>query len=107
MTTSVQVSEKTLQLLLRLKKELRARSLDQVIHDLIFERKKIPRSMFGSNPSSDRFLPRKRLSRTSSRHVIDTYARSIELVESRSLTVVRRSFFSFSLLGKVQTGYPY
>ncbi len=49
MTTSVQVSEKTIQLLDKLKKELGARSFDQVIRDLITERKKIPRSMFGSN----------------------------------------------------------
>src|SRR6266849_9792451 len=50
MTTSVQVSEKTIQLLDKLKKELGARSFDQVIRDLITDRKKIPRSMFGSNP---------------------------------------------------------
>jgi len=49
MTTSVQVSEKTIQLLDKLKKELGARSFDQVIRDLITERKQIPRSMFGSN----------------------------------------------------------
>ena len=50
MTTSVQVSEKTIQLLDKLKKELGAKSFDQVIRDLITDRKKIPRSMFGSNP---------------------------------------------------------
>ncbi len=50
MTTSVQVSEKTIQLLDKLKKELGARSFDQVIRDLITDRNKIPRSMFGSNP---------------------------------------------------------
>jgi len=49
MTTSVQVSEKTMQLLDKLKKELGARSFDQVIRDLITERKKTPPSIFGSN----------------------------------------------------------
>ncbi len=58
MTTSVQVSEKTLQLLDRLKGELGARSFDQVIRDLISERKKIPRSMFGSNPKLRPFSSR-------------------------------------------------
>jgi len=48
--TTVRVSEKTLQMLNRLKKELGARSHDEVIRRLIFERKKIPSSMFGSNP---------------------------------------------------------
>ena len=50
MTTSVQVSERTLQLLNKLKEELGVRSLDLVIMDLISERRRIPRSMFGSNP---------------------------------------------------------
>lgn len=43
------MSEKTRRLLETLKRELGARSFDQVIWDLISERKKIPRSMFGSN----------------------------------------------------------
>jgi hypothetical protein len=50
MTTSVQVSERTLQLLNKLKQEEGLRSHDQVIRELISERKKIPKSMFGSNP---------------------------------------------------------
>ena len=49
-TTSVQVSKKTLQLLQRLKKELGAKSHDQVIRDLIANRKRIPRPMLGCNP---------------------------------------------------------
>ncbi len=48
--TTVQVDEKTLQLLNKLKEEMRARSHDEVIKTLISERKKIPRSMFGTNP---------------------------------------------------------
>lgn len=49
MTTSVQVSERTLQLLNKLKQEEGLKSHDQVIRELISERKKIPLSMFGSN----------------------------------------------------------
>jgi len=48
--TTVQVAEKTLQLLNKLKEEMRARSHDEVIRTLISERKRIPRSMFGTNP---------------------------------------------------------
>jgi hypothetical protein len=47
--TTVQVDEKTLQMLNKIKKEMKANSHDQVIKTLIIERKKIPRSMFGSN----------------------------------------------------------
>ena len=50
MPTTVQIAEKTLQMLNKLKEEMRARSHDEVIKTLISERKKIPRSMFGSNP---------------------------------------------------------
>jgi len=48
--TSVQVSERTLQLLNKLKQEEGFKSLDQLIRELVAERGKIPRSMFGSNP---------------------------------------------------------
>ena len=50
MTTSVQVSERTLQLLNKLKQDKGLKSLDQVIRELVAERGKIPKSMFGSNP---------------------------------------------------------
>jgi len=50
MPTTVQVTEKTLQMLNKLKEEMKARSHDEVIRTLISERKNIPRSMFGSNP---------------------------------------------------------
>jgi hypothetical protein len=46
----VQVSERTLQLLNKLKREEGLRSLDQVIRELVADRGKIPKSMFGSNP---------------------------------------------------------
>jgi hypothetical protein len=50
LTTSVQVSERTLQLLNKVKREEGLKSLDQVIRELVAERGKIPKSMFGSNP---------------------------------------------------------
>lgn len=46
----MQVSERTLQLLNKLKQEEGLKSLDQVIRELVAERGKIPKSMFGSNP---------------------------------------------------------
>ncbi len=49
MPTTVQVDEKTLQMLNKIKKEMNANSHDQVIKSLILERKNIPCSMFGSN----------------------------------------------------------
>jgi hypothetical protein len=51
MPTTVQVDEKTLQMLNVIKKETKARSHYQVIKALIVERNKIPCSMFGSNPA--------------------------------------------------------
>jgi hypothetical protein len=58
MTTSVQVSERTLQLLNELKLEEGLESYDQVIRQLISDRMKIPRSMFGSNRRLQRFTAR-------------------------------------------------
>jgi hypothetical protein len=45
------VDEKTLQMLNVIKKETKARSLNEVIKTLIVERNKISCSMFGSNPA--------------------------------------------------------
>jgi hypothetical protein len=53
--TTVQVDEKTLQLLNNIKKEMKARSHDEVIKALISERKNIPCSMFGSNRKLNSF----------------------------------------------------
>jgi hypothetical protein len=49
MPTTVQVDEKTLQMLNKIKKEMKAKSHDDVIKTLVSERKNIPCSMFGSN----------------------------------------------------------
>ena len=53
--TTVQVNENTLQMLNKAKKEMGAKSHDEVIKKLLIERKKIPRSMFGSNPKLSSF----------------------------------------------------
>ncbi len=53
--TTVQVNERTLQMLNRVKKEMHAKSHDEVITKLIAERKKIPTSMFGSNRKLNSF----------------------------------------------------
>jgi hypothetical protein len=53
---TVQVDEKTLQLLARIK--MGARSYNQLIKTLILERKGIPYSMFGSNPKLTSFSER-------------------------------------------------
>lgn len=57
LATTVQVDEKTLQMLNEAKKEMKAKSHDEVIRKLLAERKKIPRSMFGANPKLDSFTP--------------------------------------------------
>jgi hypothetical protein len=56
--TTVQVDEKTLQMLNKIKKETKARSHDEVIKTLIIDRKKIPCSMFGSNRKLNSFSER-------------------------------------------------
>ena len=55
MPTTVQVDEKTLQMLNEIKKETKSRSHDEVIKKLISDRKKIPFSMFGSNRKLNSF----------------------------------------------------
>jgi len=50
LATTVQVSDKTLQILNKLKDETGLKSHDEVIRELIAERRKLPKSMFGSNP---------------------------------------------------------
>ena len=48
MSTTIQVSQSTRQMLEQLKIEKKAHNYDQVIQDLISKKKKIPFSMFGS-----------------------------------------------------------
>ncbi len=50
-TPRIQLDENTLQML----KETKAKSIDEVIKNLIVERKKIAQSMFGSNPKLSSF----------------------------------------------------
>ena len=47
MTTTVQVDEKTLETLATLKRELKARSYQEVIERLINEKRRVPDSLFG------------------------------------------------------------
>jgi hypothetical protein len=60
MPTTVQVNEKTLQMLNKAKKEMKAKSHDEVIKKLLIEQKKIPCSMFGSNPKLTSFTEKDR-----------------------------------------------
>lgn len=60
MPTTVQVNEKTLQMLNEAKKEMKAKSHDEVIKTLLIERKNIPCSMFGSNPKLTSFTEKDR-----------------------------------------------
>lgn len=50
-TPIIQLDENTLQML----KETKAKSIDEVLKNLIVERKKIAQSMFGSNPKLSSF----------------------------------------------------
>ncbi len=50
-TPRIQLDENTLQML----KETKAKSIDEVLKNLIVERKKIAQSMFGSNPKLSSF----------------------------------------------------
>ena len=55
MPITVHVNEKTVQMLNKAKKETKAKSHDKVIKKLLVELKKIPCSMFGSNPKRTSF----------------------------------------------------
>lgn len=55
MATTVQVDEKTLQMLNKAKKEMKAKSHNEVIKKLLNEHRKTPKSMFGSNPKLTSF----------------------------------------------------
>ena len=50
MSTTIQVSRKTLQLLNMLKRKLSARSYDELLRKIAAEKLNIPVSLFGFNP---------------------------------------------------------
>ncbi len=50
MSTTIQVSRRTLQLLSMLKKKMKAQSYDELLLKLAMEKLSLPQSMFGSNP---------------------------------------------------------
>ena len=58
--TTVQVDEKTLQMLNKAKREMKAKSHDEVIKKLLVERTKLPCSMFGSNRKLTSFTEKDR-----------------------------------------------
>lgn len=55
MSTTIQTSKKTAQLLRELMRKTGARSYDELIASLAKEKLKIPKSMFGSNPKLGSF----------------------------------------------------
>jgi len=48
MTTTIQLDERTLKTLATLKRQLKARSYQEVIQTLISQRQKLPASLFGT-----------------------------------------------------------
>ena len=50
MSTTIQTTKKTAQQLREIMRETNAKSYDEVISELIRERRPIPKSMYGSNP---------------------------------------------------------
>jgi hypothetical protein len=55
MSTTIQTSKKTAQLLRELMKKTGAKSYDEVIAGMAREKLSVPKSMFGSNPKLGRF----------------------------------------------------
>jgi predicted CopG family antitoxin len=55
MTTTIQVDEKTLKSLMTLKKELKARSYQEVIEILVSQKRGLPSSLFGFAKGSKPF----------------------------------------------------
>ena len=78
MPTTVQVSEKSFQMLNKLKAEMRVRSHDEVIKMFIFEREGIPSFMFGSNRRLRPFSPNDEVDYLNYRYVIDEHFRGLK-----------------------------
>jgi pyridoxal/pyridoxine/pyridoxamine kinase len=55
MSTTIQTSKKTAQLLRELMKKTGARNYDEIIAAMAREKLKVPKSMFGSNPKLKAF----------------------------------------------------
>lgn len=55
MPTTIQVGEKTLRLLRRIKEKFKAKTYDEAINRLISKKTDIPRSMFGVHPDAPPF----------------------------------------------------
>jgi hypothetical protein len=48
---TIQLEKETVRMLSEIQKEMKAKSIDEIIQRLITERKKVPSSMFGSSPN--------------------------------------------------------
>lgn len=59
MPTSIQVHRETLDLLKRLKAELRTKTYDEAIRKLLARRRRTPRSLFGADPRLRPFVHEK------------------------------------------------
>ena len=55
MATTIAVNESTLQMLTKIKKDIRANSLDETIVKVMQKVESIPNSMFGSQPKLKKF----------------------------------------------------
>ena len=74
MPTTVEVDEKTLQMLNRVKKEMKAKSHDEVIKILIIERKKFPAPCLVQTANWILSQNKTRLNSMSCNYIIDAYA---------------------------------
>ncbi len=61
MSTTIQTSKKTAQLLRELMKKTGAKSYDEVVASLAREKLSVPKSMFGSNPRLGHFTEKDEL----------------------------------------------
>ena len=61
MSTTIQTTKKTAQLLKELMKKTGAKSYDEVIASMAREKLKVPKSMFGSNPRLGHFAEKDEL----------------------------------------------
>lgn len=55
MVTTIQVQESTLQLMKKIKNDLKVSTYDEVINKLIELKRKIPKSKFGAHPKMSEF----------------------------------------------------
>jgi hypothetical protein len=81
MTKRVRVSERTLQLLNKLKRERGMRSHDEIIRELLSGWRKIPKSMFGSNPRLRSFVGKDEADVEDSAGALSSFGNAGEVLE--------------------------